>query len=120
MEAVALVVPIVFTITLALLIGVWRKFQNQERLAMIEKGMVLPQKQATRVDPAGILTAGFLFVGAGIGLVFAQFASSNFPEDEAVALYFGLILIFGGLGLLASYYIQYKMDEKSKKHLQEN
>jgi phosphatidylglycerophosphate synthase len=115
---VAIFIPITAILSIVGLITILRKFKNDERMAMIEKGMVLPQKQPMKIDPAGIMIPGFLFVGAGIGLIIAEFVSSNFP-DGAVAIYFGLILLFGGLGLLVAYFIQYKLSEKQRKNNQE-
>ena len=112
----AIFIPIVSVVSIALLIFYLRKLTSDERMAMIEKGLAFPEKKPQKLDPSGILTAGFLFFGAGVGLVWAKFISSNFPEDEAVSIYFGMILIFGGLGLLISYFIQYRMAQKEKKN----
>jgi hypothetical protein len=121
MEAHAAMVAIFIPITAILgtvgMIILLRKFKNDERMAMIEKGMVLPQKQPMKIDPAGIMIPGFLFVGAGLGLIIAEFVSSNFPDS--VGIYFGLILLFGGLGLLVAYFIQYKLSEKNRNNNQE-
>ena len=115
MEVVAIFVPIISVVSISLLIFYLRKLKSDERMAMIEKGLAFPEKVPQKIDPAGILTAGFLFLGAGVGLVIAKFVSSNF-SDDAVSLYFGLILVFGGLGLLISYFIQYRLAEKEKKN----
>jgi hypothetical protein len=72
----------------------------------------LPQKQSSKVNPASALRWGCLFVGVGLGIFVANMIASVKQDHEA--LYPALILVFGGAGLLISYYIQLKIDERSK------
>lgn len=78
--------------------------QKKENLAMIDKGMN-PKLGAQRgPEPFRNLKWGLLLVGAGVGLflayIFDQYLSRN---DENEALYFALIAIGGGTGLIISY-----------------
>lgn len=110
---VALFIPITAILALAGLLIIIRKFENDERMAMIEKGLTPPQKESTKVNPASALRWGCLFMGVGLGIFLANIIE-NMTENNTEALYPALILFFGGLGLLISYYIQFKLDERNK------
>lgn len=111
--AVAMVVPITAIVCIVGLLAILRKFENDERMAMIEKGLTPMQKQGMRVNPASALRWGCLFMGVGFGIFLANLLE-GIKETNPDALYPALILFFGGLGLLISYYIQLKLDEKTK------
>ncbi|QEC45504.1 DUF6249 domain-containing protein [Pseudobacter ginsenosidimutans] len=96
------------------IVYMWRK----ENLAMIEKGL---NPKDYRPAPYKNLKWGLLLVGAGLGLFLAFLLQHsgmfklNAYEDEYVPLYFALIGIFGGLGLVISYRIEKKetLDNRS-------
>lgn len=83
---------------------------KREKMAMIERGMD-PRSYKAQPAPYQNLKWGLLLIGAGAGLFLAYlldrtvFASSR---DENEAIYFGLIAVFGGLGLVLSYRIEKK------------
>lgn len=82
--------------------------KTRENLAMVEKGMN-PKEFANRPAPYRNLKWGLLLIGAGIGLLIAYFLDNYaFPRTENVAVYFALIGIGGGLGLVSSYRIEKK------------
>ncbi|MCC8409504.1 LPXTG cell wall anchor domain-containing protein [Mucilaginibacter sp. UR6-1] len=104
-----ILIPILITLGLfALIFGIYY-FRNRERMAMIERGMnphVKPQSA-----PYQNLKWGLLLLGAGLGLFLASVLTRTIltgDEDENVAIYFGLIFMFGGLGLFLSYRIEKK------------
>jgi len=109
---VAMSIPITAILGFVGLMIILRKFDNDEKMAMIEKGMTLPQKQRANVNPAAALRWGCLFVGVGFGIFVAYMIASVKQDNEA--LYTGLIMFFGGAGLLVSYYIPLKLDERVK------
>jgi hypothetical protein len=111
--AVAIVVPVTAIVCIVGLLALLRKFENDERMAMIEKGLTPTQKESMRVNPASALRWGCLFMGVGLGIFIANIIDSM-RDDRGEAIYPALILFFGGLGLLISYYIQLKLDERSK------
>jgi len=83
--------------------------RNKENMSMIEKGMN-PKEFANRPAPYRNLKWGLLLVGAGIGLFLAYVLHSyvlKIDEDNPV-MYFSMIGIFGGLGLILSYRIEKK------------
>jgi|SRR4051812_41696 hypothetical protein len=88
--------------------------KTRENLAMLEKGFN-PKENANRPAPFRSLKTGLLFLGAGVGLLLAYIIDSNmtsesFRHHDSAPLYFSLIAIGGGLGLIGSYSIE-------KKHL---
>ncbi len=117
----------------ALVFGI-RYMRNREQMAMIEKGLD-PHFKPERPRPAPFrsLKWGLLFVGAGIGLFLAylldntvlykvghyigRYSGGEYEVNGAnVTIYFALIAIGGGLGLITSYRIEKKelLDKESK------
>jgi hypothetical protein len=80
--------------------------KTRENLAMVEKGMN-PREHANRPAPYRNLKWGLLLIGAGVGLMVAYLLDNYvFTRTENVAIYFSLIGIGGGLGLISSYKIE--------------
>ncbi|HEV3222626.1 MAG TPA: DUF6249 domain-containing protein [Puia sp.] len=104
----------------ALIFGI-RYINNKENMAMIEKGLDPKLKQERRPAPFRNLKWGLLLVGSGIGL-FVAYLMDNFflfsvrthgehgmgNDDANVPIYFALIAIGGGIGLIMSYKIERK------------
>ena len=105
-------IPIVFFISIAIVVIIIRKFQNDERLALIEKGgdaNIFNATKKTNSFPA--LRYGLLLFGAGIGILIGNLvAETRIIDDEAAV--FSFLLIFGGAGLFASYFIERKEANK--------
>src|SRR5580700_806741 len=122
MNDVAVLIPIImFAGGFAMVFGIVY-LKTRQNLAMIEKGMN-PKEFANRPTPYKNLKWGLLLVGAGLGLFFAYLLDNfvlyhvghmnrggNFMEDTGanVPIYFALIAIGGGLGLISSYRIEKK------------
>ena len=83
--------------------------KTRQNLAMIEKGMN-PKEFANRPAPYKNLKWGLLLLGAGVGFLIAFLLDVYaLPlEVEPVGIYFALIAIGGGLGLIGSYRIEKK------------
>jgi hypothetical protein len=80
--------------------------KTKENLAMVEKGMN-PKDRINRPAPYKNLKWGLLLIGAGIGLLVAFILDNYvFLKTDNVAIYFALIAIGGGLGLISSYRIE--------------
>ena len=98
-----------------------RYLRSRENMAMIEKGMD-PKLNSQRPAPFANLKWGLLLVGAGAGLAVAFIIADYVlyrPDkwghnDVNPSIYFALIAIGGGLGLIASYKIEKKelLDKK--------
>ncbi len=104
----------------ALIFGI-RYINNKENMAMIEKGLDPKLKQERRPAPFRNLKWGLLLVGSGIGLFIAYLMDNFFlfsvrlhgehgmaNDDANVPIYFALIAIGGGIGLIMSYKIERK------------
>ncbi len=80
--------------------------KTRENLAMVEKGMN-PREHTNRPAPYRNLKWGLLLIGAGIGLMVAYLLDNYiFLKTDNEAIYFALIGIGGGLGLISSYKIE--------------
>ena len=125
-EIVGVFIPIILGIGSFLLIFGIRYLQNKENVAMIEKGMN-PKLVERRPTPYKNLKWGLLLVGAGIGLFLAYILDNfvfvhmnhHFDDDSNVAIYFALIAIGGGVGLISSYRIEKKELLDNKNHEQQ-
>ncbi len=104
---VALMIPIVVSLGAFLMIWGIRYLENKENMALIAQGME-PSARRRRQDPTRTLKNGFLFIGAGLGLLLALMITKAFgmEDGEQSAVFFGLIAIFGGLGMLAAYFYE--------------
>jgi hypothetical protein len=118
----ALLIPIVmFAGGFAMVFGIVY-LRTKQNMAMIEKGMN-PKDKDVRHRPTPYLNLkwGLLLVGSGLGLFLAYLldnfvlykvahtGGSDFDNDGAnVPIYFALIAIGGGLGLITSYRIEKK------------
>ena len=102
---VAVLIPLSF---FAMVFGIVY-MHKRENLAMIDKGLN-PKEFANRPAPYRNLKWGLLLVGAGLGLLIAFFVDITMipTRIEPVAVYFALIAIGGGLGLVSSYKIEKK------------
>jgi hypothetical protein len=90
---------------------VWgiRYLENKENMALIERG-IEPKKQRRQANPSQTLKNGLLFIGAGLGLLLAIIINNTFQlqEESATGIFFALIAIFGGFGLLSAYLYERK------------
>jgi len=104
---------IVITLGAFIMVIYLRKFQNIERMAMIEKGVsnelfnTIGQRNTSFP-----LRVSLLFIGAGLGLLMGYFLDQTFGMEEVA--YFSMLFIFGGLGLGAAYLIEEKKINQSK------
>ncbi|RLJ73470.1 DUF6249 domain-containing protein [Pedobacter alluvionis] len=120
MEGPILVPISLFLGAFAMIFGI-RYLSNKEKMAMIERGIDPGVHKATP-KPFLSLKFGLLLVGLGIGLLVALFTVrgmfgsdiTHSEEGQAVAIYFGCIGIFGGLGLIVSYVVEKKWFDNNK------
>jgi len=93
-----------------------RYFKNKENMAMIANG-INPKEQMARPAPFLNLKWGLLLVGAGSGLFLAYFLDTYLLfKGEVEVIYFALLAIGGGVGLIASYRVEKKelLDKQNK------
>lgn len=106
MSGPEVLVPILVPLSLFAMIFGLVYIKSKENMAMIEKGMN-PKEFANRPAPYRNLKNGLLLLGAGIGLALAYVITQYVLHDEEnPALWFALIGIGGGLGLISSYRIE--------------
>lgn len=89
--------------------------RTRENMAMIDKGMN-PKRYANLPAPFRSLKTGLLFLGAGAGLLLAYFISHNMSGRDHEAIYFSLIAIGGGLGLIGSYAMEKKEYDNTREY----
>jgi hypothetical protein len=110
-----MLIPIIGTIGFFTMVIFSRKYENDERMAMIAKGIDpfdFSKRVSKEIDPKRYLGIAFVLIGFGIGLLMGSLLESltNINGDLA---HFSMIFIFGGLGLLASYFYQMNLDKKN-------
>jgi hypothetical protein len=113
-EVIGVSLPIIVSLGAFLMIWGNRYLQNKENMAMIERGMepksAHERYSNRRVNPSQTLKNGMILLGAGLGLLLATVIITIFEmdEDSAISIYFSLIAIFGGLGMLGAYFYERK------------
>ena len=104
-EVIAVFIPIVAIVSVFTMIVFLRKYENEERMAMIDKGVDPAffniKKQRNTSLP---LRFSLLMIGVGLGLFIGYFLDVNFGMDEVA--YFSMLFIWGGAGLGLAYIIE--------------
>lgn len=108
-------VPILISLgSFAMIFGIIY-LRTRENMAMIEKNMN-PKRYANLPAPFRSLKTGLLFLGAGFGLLIAYFIDQNTSGHDHEAIYFALIAIGGGLGLIGSYAVEKKEYDNTREY----
>jgi hypothetical protein len=106
-------IPIFLFLSSAAMIFGLRYLKNKENMSMIEKGLN-PQQFVSQPKPYQYLKFALLLVGVGVGLLFAYLLDlfvlpmGRYGHDGNPAIYFSMLGIFGGLGLVVSFLIEKK------------
>ncbi len=99
--------PIIITLGAFIMIVYIRKFENIERMAIIDKGLSPDLfRKDRKANPSPVLRWALLLIGAGMGLLIGYVFDEMFRMGEVA--YFSSLLICGGLGLLLAYIIEEK------------
>lgn len=114
MQGAEVLIPLtIFGGGFAMIFGI-AYLKTRENLAMVEKGMN-PKEQVNRPAPYKNLKWGLLLLGSGIGLLIAYFldvyilpSRPHHDDDTKAFIYFALLAIGGGLGLISSYKVEKK------------
>ena len=114
MQGAEVLIPItIFAGGFAMIFGVVY-LRTRENMAMIEKGMN-PKRHANLPAPFRSLKLGLLLLGAGLGLLLAYIIDHNIMSaHEPEPIYFALIAIGGGLGLIGSYAMEKKEWDRTR------
>jgi len=103
-----ILLPIIISLGAFVMLAYMRKFENLERMAIIERGLD-PKIFKREAGAPGPLRFGLLLVGSGLGLLMGYWLDSAFDMRETG--YFSMLFVFGGLGLL----LAYVLEERRKK-----
>ncbi len=102
-----MMIPIIISIGAFIMVVYIRKFENMEKMLIIEKGLDPTLFKSAKSWPtSGALRAGLLLIGAGLGLLVGHWLDRAFDMEETG--YFSMLFIFGGVGLLLAYLIEEK------------
>jgi O-antigen/teichoic acid export membrane protein len=104
-SVIAVCLPIFFAIGIVISIVYLRRYDNMERMAMIEKG-VSPDIFQRKSSPSAALRSSLLLIGIGLGLLIGYALDRSFEMDEVG--YFSMIFILGGVGLGLAYLVEEK------------
>lgn len=104
-----IMLPIIISLGAFVMIVYIRKFENIERMAIIEKGLSPDLFKKERLT-SGALRGSLLLIGVGIGFLIGYWLDRQFDTEEVG--YFSMLFIFGGLGLGISYIVE---EKKAKK-----
>jgi hypothetical protein len=103
-EAIAIMIPIVSVVGFIVMIIYLRKYENEERMAMIDKGIDPAVFTKKARNTSGALRSSLLLIGAGLGLLLGYALDRTFDMEEVG--YFSMLLILGGSGLGLAYMIE--------------
>jgi hypothetical protein len=103
-EYLGVMIPIIGIIGLIIMVIYLRRYENEERMAMIDKGVDPSLFTKKTRNTSGALRASLLLMGSGLGLLLGYFLDYNFNMEEVG--YFSMLLIFGGAGLGTAYIIE--------------
>jgi hypothetical protein len=99
-----------------------RKYENEERMAMIAKGLdpgTPRTKHERRMDhphsPFRTLKLALGAIGVGIGIITATIVAVKTPQIDGDFLRVAMGLVGGGAGLLIAYLMNAKNDEGKGK-----
>ncbi|HZY82347.1 MAG TPA: DUF6249 domain-containing protein [Cyclobacteriaceae bacterium] len=107
MEGVlGIMLPIIISLGAFVMVVYIRKFENLERMAIIDKGLSpdLFKKDKSERSTSPVLRWALLLIGAGCGLLIGFFFDEIFRMGEVA--YFSMLMIFGGIGLALAYVIE--------------
>ncbi len=109
---IPILVPILISLGAFAMIVFLRKYENTERLKMIEHGMD-PHSKSPKSKGTGLKFA-LVAIGVGIGLLVGSVLDSSGIVYEEVA-YFSMGFVFGGIGLLIGYLMEAKQIKEEEQ-----
>ncbi len=102
-----LIVVTLFSVIGAVLV-LWLVTRHRERTIMLEKGFkpeemkeLYSRTSSNAPNPLSSLKWGLVFTMIGVAVVLAMFLHTTYNLEEGI--YFALICLFGGIGLLLFY-----------------
>jgi hypothetical protein len=118
-EQLALMIPIISVVGAFIMIIFLRRYQNIERMSMIERGINPADVKSVWLgklkDPYRHLRIACTAIGIGLGFLIGSTLQGGFDFQSRDTLFLGCVIFFGGLGLLAGYIVQIGLQNKIKK-----
>ncbi len=102
-----LITATVFT-AIVLSLYFYFRARNQERMAMIEKGIYSKEPIQKKNGSLRSIKSGIFSVGIALGIFFG-YLLAHFTIINGVIAYFAMILLLGGIALIFNYYIENKI-----------
>jgi hypothetical protein len=109
-----ILIPLAFFATIVLIVYIFYTNRNKERLALINKSLGADIFNQIPQFPLVSFKIGFLLIGLGIGSLVGNILAVNSKLHEGVA-YFSMIMLFGGVSLIISQFVERKMIQDNKK-----
>jgi hypothetical protein len=111
-KEMAVLIPILVPLGAFLMVFGIQYLKNQERMAMIQKGM-MPEREEKKFSPSRTLRNALVLIGAGLGMLMAKMIDDSYfyndlDDDRAVPYYFACVAIGAGAGLLIAYIYERK------------
>ena len=119
-QIIGVLLPIIISLGAFVMVIALRGMKHRERMNMIEKGLTVEDMEKMRDEDRSFRrgnpwSMAFVLIGAGIGLLSAIFVSkiggSWLSDDEATGVYFALIGIGAGIGMLAAHGFDKRKDD---------
>ncbi|MGK7391997.1 MAG: DUF6249 domain-containing protein [Candidatus Cyclobacteriaceae bacterium M2_1C_046] len=110
-EIIGVFIPIIAIIGVVIMIIYLRRYENQERMAMIDKGLSPDDFKKSKEQGFGTLKFALLLMGIGLGFLMGNILGSYTDMRDNIA-YFSMLFLFGGIGLIIAYVIQRKQTDK--------
>ena len=114
-QVIAVMIPIIAIISGITMIILLRRYEHVERLNMIERGMNPADIKTVwrRKDPYRHLRIACTAIGIGLGFLTAGIYTDGRHGREEI--YFGTVILFGGIGLLIGYGLQIYLQNKARE-----
>lgn len=114
---IALLIPIIVSLGFFTMIVLLARKDNDLKKRMVEAGMNPYEKQKNKFNSPAALKWGFLLIGFGLALFLARILESTLDfNGDTEAIYFGLIGIFGGIGLVLAHRQARKEEREDRDH----
>lgn len=111
-KILALMIPIISTISFFTMVIFWRRYSHIEKMAMIERGMQ-PKDFVQKKDPYRALLTACTLIGVGVGLFVGNLVFTHFNSEPVIL---GFTIMLGGVGLFTGYMIQYGLKTQARKN----
>ena len=111
-EVIAVLIPIFIVGFIVTMIIFLRRFENQEKMALIAKGIDPGPYFKKKESSNGLLRGGLLLMGGGLGLIWGYLLDLYTGIGEVA--YFSMLFLMGGIGLALAYFFEEQKRKNEK------